>query len=67
MFIAIGSQNMNRAREELFQDAKRKGYSFVNCICPFSNLAEDIILGENVYIDHFSKVSNYIELGNNTI
>jgi|SRR5690554_1464613 len=67
MFIAIGPQYMNRAREELFQDAKNKGYGFVNCICPSPDLAEDVILGENVYIDHFSKISNFIEIGNNTI
>jgi|SRR5690554_254288 len=67
MFIAIGPQYVNRAREDIFQDAKKRGYRFVNCICPSPNIAEDIVLGENVYIDHFSMISNFVEIGSNTI
>ena len=69
MFIAIGPQYVNRARENLFLDAKEKGYSFVNCIGPSgnTNLSKDLIMGENVYIDISSGVSRFIEIGNNVI
>lgn len=65
MFIAVGPQLVNRAREELYLDAKAKGYSFANCVCPSPNFPEDIVIGENVYIDAFSWFSGFIEIGNN--
>lgn len=66
MFIAIGPQNVNRVRENLFQDAKKKGYSFVNCIWPIPNFPEDLIIGENVYIGVETAISNFVEIGDNT-
>lgn len=65
MFIAIGPQYVNRARENVFQDAKNKGYRFVNCISPFFNRPEDLIVGENVYIDIYSLISNFVIIGDN--
>ena len=65
MFIAIGPQYVNSARESLFQDAKMRGYSFVNCISPFFNRPEDLILGENVYIDIYCLISNFVKIGDN--
>lgn len=65
MFIAVGPQYVNRAREDLFQDAKRKGYGYVNCICPSPSISEDIVVGENVYIDFFSVISNFVKIGDN--
>lgn len=66
MFISIGPQYINRAREELFQDAKKKGYSFVNCICPSPYIDEDVQVGENVFIDQFCWISSFVEIGDNT-
>lgn len=66
IFIAIGPQYVNRAREDLFQDAKKKGYSFVNCIWPIPNFPEDLIIGENVYIGVDTAISNFVEIGDNT-
>jgi len=66
MFIAVGPQQVNRAREELYLDAKKKGYQFVNCICPSPYIDKGVILGENVFIDQFCWVSSFVEIGNNT-
>lgn len=66
MFIAVGPQNVNRVREELFQDAKKLGYSFVNCIWPIPNFPEDLIIGENVYIGVETAISNFVKIGDNT-
>ena len=65
MFIAIGPQYVNRAREDLFQDAKKKGYSFVNYINPGAILPDDLVVGVNVYIDISCGLSNFIEIGDN--
>jgi|SRR5690554_959150 len=65
MFIAVGPQNVNRARAEIFQDAKEKEYHFVNCIWPNPNFPEDLIIGENVYIGQECAISNFVEIGDN--
>lgn len=65
MFIAIGAQFVNRAREELFLDCKKKGYDFVNCIWPIPNFPEDLIIGKNVYIGVDTAISNFVEIGDN--
>src|SRR5690625_3395205 len=67
IFIAIGPQYVNRAREDLFHDAKKKGYSFVNCICPTPYKSRDLIMGENVYLDYASQISRFVEIGDNVI
>lgn len=67
MFIAIGPQYVNRAREELFAEVKNKGYSFVNCICPTPYKSKDLIVGENVYLDYASQISRFVEIGDNVI
>lgn len=66
MFVAVGPQYINRAREELFQDAKKKGYSFVNCICPSPYIDEDVQVGENVFIDQFCWISSFVNIGDNS-
>lgn len=66
MFIAVGPQYVNRVREDFFQNAKNKGYSLANCISPSANFPEDLIVGENVYIDAFTSFSSFIEIGDNT-
>lgn len=65
MFIAIGPQQINRAREEIFRDAKEKGYQFVNCIWPIPDFPEDLIIGENVYIGQDCAISNFVEIDDN--
>lgn len=65
LFIAIGPQYLNRAREDVFSDAKGKGYNLVNCICPSPFIDEDVKVGENVFIDQFCWVSSFIQIGDN--
>lgn len=65
IFIAVGAQQVNRAREEIFNDAKENGYNFVNCIWPIPHFPEDLIVGENVYVGQESAISNFVEIGDN--
>lgn len=67
MFIAIGAQYVNRIREELFIDAKRNGYSFVNCICNPPHQLSNYSVGENVFIGPSVLISAFVTIGNNVI
>ncbi|WP_313114923.1 hypothetical protein [Aequorivita sediminis] len=66
LFIAVGPQRVNRAREEIFQECKKNGYSFVNCVCPSPFIDKTVKIGENVFIDQFCWISSFVEIGNNT-
>ncbi|NGX84750.1 acetyltransferase [Aequorivita sp. KMM 9714] len=67
MFIAIGPQNLNRIREELFIEIKSKGYKFVNCICCSEHKLSSYTVGENVFIGPSTLISAFISIGNNVI
>jgi NDP-sugar pyrophosphorylase family protein len=67
IFIAIGPQYVNRARERMYLDAKAKGYSFVNCICSSSLTFPDLVTGENVFIGITARISPFVKIGNNVI
>lgn len=65
LFIAIGAQYVNRARENIFKEAKKLGYTLANYINPGSLLPENLIVGENVYIDISCGISEFVEIGDN--
>ncbi|MGO3184197.1 MAG: acetyltransferase [Aequorivita sp.] len=67
MFIAIGPQYVNRIREELFIDTKKKGYSFVNCICSPPHELSNYSVGENVFIGPSTLISAFVTIGDNVI
>jgi sugar O-acyltransferase (sialic acid O-acetyltransferase NeuD family) len=65
IFIAIGPQYVNKAREKMYLDAKAKGYTFVNCICPPAGIFPDLVTGDNVFIGYTSALSPFVKIGNN--
>lgn len=66
IFIAVGPHYVNRLREELYLDAKKKGYRFGNCISPeITGVIGDV--GENIFINTSSGVDPFVTIGNNVI
>ena len=66
LFIAIGPHDNNRIREEVYLDAKGKGYSLVNCICSKATVWPDLECGDNVLIDISTTIHPFVKVGNNT-
>ena len=55
MIIAVGYINMNNLRVQKYNEAKQKGYDFVNYIHPSVMIHDDFIIGDNnVIFDHVS-------------
>lgn len=67
IFIAVGPHYVNRLREELYLDAKKKGYRFGNCLppTPFDNY--NLKTGENVFIGPSCGIAPFVTIGNNAI
>ena len=64
MIIAIGYIQMNNIREKKYQEAKEKGYNFVNYIHPSVEIHENLEIGENnIILDHVS-IQPYVSIGN---
>ncbi len=63
MLIAVGYVKMNSIRSQKHQEAKEKGYQFVNYIHPSVHLHDSVELGENnVILDHVS-IQPYAKIG----
>ena len=64
MIIAVGYIQMNSVREQKYQEAKEKGYNFVNYIHPSVEIHENIKIGENnIILDHVV-IQPYASIGN---
>lgn len=64
MLIAVGYVKMNAIRAQKYQEAKDKGYKFINYIHSSVELHDNIQIGENnILLDHVT-VQPYTNLGN---
>jgi sugar O-acyltransferase (sialic acid O-acetyltransferase NeuD family) len=64
MIIAVGYIQMNSVREQKYQEAKEKGYNFVNYIHPSVEIHENTKIGENnIILDHVA-IQPYASIGN---
>ena len=55
MIIAVGYKDMNNLRVQKYNEAKQKGYNFINYIHPSVALHDDLVIGDNnVLLDHVS-------------
>ncbi len=65
MFVSVGYQRMNKLREEKYNEAKQKGYDFVNYIHPSVEWHENIEMGENNMIMDQVSIQPFVKIGNN--
>ena len=65
LFIAIGPQRLNCAREEIYLESKNMGYKLINCISPQAFLFPDLPIGDNVFIDPGTGLHPFVQVGNN--
>lgn len=64
MLIAVGYVQMNDIREGKYQEAKQKGYQFINYIHPSVVVHDELEFGENnIILDHAS-LHPYTKIGN---
>lgn len=67
LFIAIGYSGVNEVRANKYQEAKKRGYEFVNYISSKANVFGNVKLGDNLFILEDNTVQPFVELGNNIV
>lgn len=65
MFVAVGAQERNEIREEIYNQAKAKGYKLISYISSKAQYWPDLKYGENVFIIQATSIEPFVEIGNN--
>ena len=67
MFIAIGYQKMNKPREKIFYEAKKKGYELLTYVNSRVTTWGKLDIGENCFIFEDNVIQPFVKIGNNVI
>lgn len=67
MFIAIGSSNLNKTREMIYNQAIKKGYNLATFIHPDAYISDKVSIGKNCIIMECARILRKSIIGDNTI
>ena len=67
MFVAVGYKRVNKARAEIYNDCKAKGYELVSCISSEVIRTGHIKTGDNCLIMPNTSIQPFAEIGNDVI
>jgi len=67
MFIALVYNNLNKIRERIFYEAKKKGYKLASYISSKSFVWRNVQMGENCFIFEDNTVQPFVKIGDNNI
>ena len=65
IFIAIGFGNLNKIRDNIYNDAKSKGYKFASYIYSSIKIWANNKIGENTFIFEDNTIQPFAEIGSN--
>lgn len=66
LFAPMAPSNMNKTRENVYLQAKEKGYDFISYISSKATVLTDKI-GDNCFILEDNTIQPFVEIGNNVI
>lgn len=67
VFVGIGYQKMNRTRERVFYEMKKKNYNLASFCHPNVHRWSNSKFGENTFIFEDNTIQPFVEIGDNTI
>ena len=67
MFVAIGYKQVNKAREEKYSQAKRKGYLLASYVSSRANVFDNVTIGDNCFVLEDNTLQPFCQLGNNVV
>ena len=67
MIICIGFSKMNKKRERVFLEVKKKNYKLENFIHPSNYIWDELEIGENCIILENNVIRPHVKIGNNVI
>lgn len=65
MFVGVGYDRMNKAREEKYHQAKAKGYELVSYVSSRCSFLTDHPVGDNCFILEDNTIQPFVRIGNN--
>ncbi len=67
LLIPMGYQRINGVRRSRYEQAKHRGYTFVNYVSSRASVWPDLVIGENVLIYEHAIIQPFARIGNNCI
>lgn len=67
IFVAIGFSRVNKARREVFEACKAKGYRFVSYVSSRAYRSAETELGENCFVFEANVIQPFVRIGDDTI
>jgi len=67
MFILLNFDDMNGLRTKKFEEAKRKGFKFINYISSNNKFVEEIQIGENCFVLDNQTINLDVKIGDNVV
>lgn len=67
LFIPLSYTKVNKLREQKFNEAKAKGYSFITYIHPKATVASNVKIGENCFIFEDNTIQPFVTIEDNCI
>jgi sugar O-acyltransferase (sialic acid O-acetyltransferase NeuD family) len=66
-FAPMTGRNMNRNRENIYNEAKAKGYQFISYISSRATIFDREVIGENCFILEDNTIQPFTTVGNNVV
>jgi len=67
MFIPLSYAKVNQLRQQKYEEAKAKGYSFISYISPDATVASNATIGENCFIFEDNTIQPFVTIRDNCI
>jgi len=67
MFVAVGYKRVNKARAEIYNACKQKGYELISYINSKATQWGEIEVGDNCFIFENNVIQPFVKIGNNVI
>jgi sugar O-acyltransferase (sialic acid O-acetyltransferase NeuD family) len=67
MFVAIGFSRVNKARREMYEECKRKGYSLISYVSSNAMRLGEFELGDNCFIFEANVIQPFVRIGSNVV
>ncbi len=67
VFVAVGYNNMNTIRENLYCQMKQLGYTMPNYISPRCSFLTDDLMGDNNFILEDNTIQPFVKIGSNNV
>jgi sugar O-acyltransferase (sialic acid O-acetyltransferase NeuD family) len=67
MFVAVGYKRLNRARQEIYDTCKAKGYELISYVNSRACCWGEVEMGDNCFVFEQNVIQPFVKIGNNVI